>query len=81
MKKPNITEGEWEVKEWEGDEWPNKRISVGQKEGRQFCVAISPRYAERDQVLNDFQVISAVPKMIDALIEARQYIKNKIQYL
>ena len=42
-----INELPWEVRRWDGDEWPDKRWSVGPKnDGRPEAVCISPRYAD-----------------------------------
>lgn len=57
------TEGKWEVRRWDGDEWPDKRISVGPP-GR--VVAISPRYADVN-VIDDMQLIASAPDPLEAL--------------
>ncbi len=45
------------VRKWDGDEWPEKRISLGCRyEGQ--SVAISPRYTELSVAEQDFEEIA-----------------------
>jgi hypothetical protein len=60
MKKPNITEGEWVVQESVSSDW-GKGIGVVAKQG-----VVTPVV----HTMEDAKAISAVPEMIDALIEA-----------
>lgn len=66
------TEGKWEVRKWDGEEWPDKRISVGPP-GK--CVAISPRYADVE-VMDDMQLMAAAPDLLEALEELRYQSMN-----
>jgi hypothetical protein len=38
------TKGVWEFRKWDGDQWPEKRWSVGVKEANGKAICISPRY-------------------------------------
>ena len=73
MKKPNITDGEW---------WVN---TLGQHHNnpdiQQHEICWSPDgecVVDHVYSLADAQAISAVPEMIDALIEAHGFIQTKI---
>jgi hypothetical protein len=57
------TSGPWEVRFWNGDEWPDKRISISSEEG---AIVISPRY-ESKRFMHDAQLISAAPDLLSAL--------------
>ena len=62
------TEGPWEVRIWDGEDWPEKRISVGATDGG-HSVCVSPRYRWN---LEDFNLIAAAPDLyeaLDALVE------------
>ena len=60
------TEGPWEVRIWDGEDWPEKRISVGATDGG-HSVCVSPRYRWN---LEDFNLIAAAPEMAE-------YIKSR----
>ena len=57
------TEGPWEVRIWDGEDWPEKRISVGATDGG-HSVCVSPRYRWN---LEDFNLIAAAPDLYEAL--------------
>ena len=63
------TEGPWEVRIWDGEDWPEKRISVGATDGG-HSVCVSPRYRWN---LEDFNLIAAAPDLLEALNEAAEY--------
>jgi hypothetical protein len=59
-----FTAGPWEVRETYGDSWPDKRISIGPQDmAMSYCVAISPRYAEHEQMIIDARLIAAAPDL------------------
>jgi hypothetical protein len=64
----SYTSGPWEVRFWNGDEWPDKRISVSSDEG---AIVISPRY-ESERFMHDAQLISAAPDLLEAIMELRR---------
>lgn len=53
--------GVWEVREWDGETWPEKRISVGWSNGGN-AICMSPRYAEREETLKLFKMIAVAPE-------------------
>ena len=63
------TEGPWEVRIWDGEDWPEKRISVGATDGG-HSVCVSPRYRWN---LEDFNLIAAAPDLFEVLNEAAEY--------
>lgn len=63
---PNFTPGPWFARTWEGDEWPEKRWSVGRNDHLGTCVCVSPRYADAKD-LTDAHLISAAPELYEAL--------------
>ena len=78
MKKPNITPGEW---------WISRQVStlvVGKThDGYERSIASAGGYSrnthdETPQNEANAKAISAVPKLIDALNSAKQYIENGI---
>lgn len=64
----SYTSGPWEVRVWEGDEWPEKRVSVASEDG---AIMISPRY-ESENLMHDAQLISAAPDLLEAIIELKR---------
>jgi len=66
------TEGKWEIRKWDGDEWPDKRISVGPPG---IAVVISPRY-ESVNAMDDMHLIAAAPNLLEALEELRYQSMN-----
>lgn len=65
------TPGPWEVREWDGDGWPDNRISVGpQSNNDATAVCISPKYGDIDVIRKDMRLIAAAPDLADALKEA-----------
>ena len=69
------TPGPWEARIWNGEEWPEKRWSVGRVDDLGTCVCISPRYADPTD-LTDARLIAAAPELLDALREAWEWIDN-----
>ena len=57
------TEGPWEVRIWDGEDWPEKRISIGSGND---AVCINPRYKFN---IEDFNLIAAAPDLLEALID------------
>jgi len=77
MEKPNIAEGEWEVLTdgmWHLDD----ECYIGTREEDGGTIVIESLEYKTPTDKAEAQAISAVPEMIDALIEARQYIKTKV---
>lgn len=62
------------VRKWNGEDWPERRISLGCKDDGQ-AVAISPRYAELSVAEKDFEEIAMRvnnhERLVEALREAR----------
>lgn len=56
-----------EVRRWKGDEWPEKRYSIGKKHGNKEAVAISPRYGKDEDTIAYFKLFSKAPELHDAL--------------
>jgi hypothetical protein len=59
---------DWIVRKWAGDEWPEKRLSIGDKDSQE-ALFISPRYADIDSgsVKANFDMAAAAPDMFQAL--------------
>ena len=58
------TPGPWGVRFFDGDEWPEKRVSIG---GGGHCVAISPRYGICDEYMPNYHMLAAAPELYEAL--------------
>jgi len=76
MKKPKITKGEWIL----GDE-NNLGCEVELPNGSIISMDRSGRYTEdyvisREEMLSNRKAISAVPEMIDALIESTKLLEH-----
>jgi hypothetical protein len=58
------TQGKWEVKHWDGEQWPDRRWSVSVNEGGiSKAICISPRYFTHDpESLANAQLITAAPE-------------------
>lgn len=70
MSELNVTEGDWTVREWKGKDWPENRVSIGPVDDHKaVAVAISPRYAEREQMLRDAYCMSASKDLYKACEE------------
>ena len=67
MKKPNITKGNWEHLE------DYKSVQSDLDDGTLIC-EIDYTGTDPEEELANAKAISAVPEMIDALIEANDYI-------
>lgn len=71
MKKPNITEGEWQLVEGSNKDWRDIHSKVAPINGGDIiCQDVHKRNAK---------AISAVPDMIDALILAHGSLKDRIE--
>lgn len=57
------------VRKWDGDQWPEKRISLGCKDYGQ-AVAISPRYADLSVAEQDFEAIALRVNNHERLVKA-----------
>ena len=66
----NHTPGPWEVRIWDGEDWPEKRISIGSA-GDAVC--ISPRYKFN---IEDFNLIAAAPDLLEALESVVEALSN-----
>jgi len=60
-----FTDGPWDSRLWDGDEWPEKRTSIVDSEGR--TLFINARYA--DNVDANAALIAAAPDLYKALKE------------
>lgn len=70
MSKFKGTPGPWMVRKWSGDEWPDRRISVGpESDGIATAVCISPRYCSETQAEDDARLIAAAPELLEVLME------------
>ena len=69
----DFTEGSWVVRKFDGEEWPDKRISVGTTEG--FCLMVSPRYAEHE-ITPDHHLFAASKDMYKALEAISEIVEN-----
>jgi|SRR5690606_19984562 len=68
MSKFKGTPGPWKVRKWSGDEWPDRRISVGpESDGIATAVCISPRYCSETQAEVNARLIAAAPELLEAL--------------
>ena len=58
------TQGKWEVKHWDGEQWPDRRWSVSVNEGGiSKAICISPRYFTHEpESLANAQLIAAAPE-------------------
>ena len=65
-RKKMWTPGPWFSRSWAGEEWPQKRISVGPDDGRNaWSVAISPQHADTKKVKANFDLIAVAPELVD----------------
>ncbi len=56
METKHITRGEWEFKKFDGEQWPEKRWSVGTKDS---AICISPRYfTEEEESIANAELIA-----------------------
>lgn len=70
----NGTPGPWSARKWDGDQWPEKRWSVGRNDNFGTCVCVSPRYADPSD-LTDARRIANVPAMETAILEMHEALK------
>lgn len=72
----------WEVRVWDGDQWPERRVSLAAKGGRGRAIAISPRYVSADQSLSELSRAAACvnalqgianPSAVREVIEAARF--------
>lgn len=68
----------WVVRKWDGDEWPDKRLSIANKD-TQEALFISPRYANIDseEVKECFDMAAAAPDMYEALEYLREFVPTE----
>ena len=74
MKKPNITEGEWEFIKRDG------AFASVLSDSRSICrgyIREDGDYSDKEE-LNNMKAISAVPEMIDALVESIEARKSHL---
>ncbi len=65
MSDTKWTPGPWEVRHWDGDEWPDKRTSVAERNGPGEAIFINARYARNIEA--NAHLIAAAPDMFAAL--------------
>lgn len=64
------TKGKWEYRQWDGEKWPDKRWSIGDKSTNGVCICISPRYDfESQESKANALLISKAPEMLEMLID------------
>jgi hypothetical protein len=78
MREKKFTAGKWIVKSWDGEEWPEKRISIGPEN---IAVMISPRYAAQEQMKYDAALIAAAPELLEALEAVMVYVDEASYWL
>ena len=66
MKRPNITEGEWE--------YNNENYVLSNYNGGLTICVVDYVGSDKEEETANAKAISAVPEMIDALLEANDYI-------
>ena len=66
--KTKFTPEPWIVRKWDGNNWPDKRISIGCAESKE-ALFISPRYAdiESESVKANANLVAAAPDMYNLL--------------
>lgn len=52
-----------EIRKWDGDEWPDKRISIGEKHGSKQAVAINARYQDDEVTMKYFKLFAKAPEL------------------
>lgn len=56
-----------EVRKWDGEQWPENRVSIGEKHGDKHAIAITPKYADPDRTEKYFALFAKAPQLYDAL--------------
>lgn len=65
----------WEFRKWEGEQWPEKRFSVGEfcRNGKAIC--ISPRYPSNLEELEaNFKLIAASKDLLEVGKELTEFL-------
>ena len=65
------TPGPWESRRWgyEGDEWPERRVSVGRAVQSGEAITCSPRYGNLDQDLANARLIALAPQLAELVAD------------
>jgi hypothetical protein len=67
-----------EVRFWDGEDWPERRISLGCKEDNGRAVMISPRFVELEEAEQDAIYIANIVNQHDELVES---LRNAIRII
>lgn len=80
IKKPEITEGEWQFTNWEDENYPcGNRLSVTEIR-RGYAIALSPKYWHSNpNTENNFKLLASAPDLLDALIDSTASLIERIE--
>lgn len=69
---------DFQVRHWDGEEWPEKRVSIADHDGK--AIAISPRYAD-DETIKQMEFLSTAPTLaakVAELEEERKQLRDRL---